>query len=39
LKRKTGIFVSDEGFFEPHSHSYEAIKRQNMGQKDHFAAN
>jgi len=39
LKRKIGFFVSDEGFFEPHSHSYGVIKKQNMGQKGHFAAN
>jgi hypothetical protein len=38
LKRKIGIFVPDEGFFAPHSLSYEARKRRNMGEKDHFAA-
>jgi len=43
LKRKIGIFVSDEGFFEPHILSYGVRKRQNlsageagMGQKDHL---
>jgi hypothetical protein len=39
LKRKIGIFVSDEGFFAPHSLSYGVRKRRNMEQKDHFAAN
>jgi hypothetical protein len=39
LKRKIGVFAPDEGFFAPHSLSYGARKRRNMGQKEHFAAN
>ncbi len=39
LKRKIEIFVPDEVFFALHSRSYGVRKRQNMGQKDHFAAN
>jgi len=37
--RKIEIFVPDEAFFALHSLSYGVRKRQNMGQKDHFAAN
>jgi hypothetical protein len=39
LKRKIGVFDLDEGFFALHSSGYGGRKRQNIEQKDHFAAN
>src|SRR5699024_3287056 len=39
LKRPPRRIVPDKGFFERHSHSYGVRKRQNLGQKDHFAVN
>jgi hypothetical protein len=39
LKRKIAVFDPDEGFFALHSSGYGGIKRQDMEQKEHFAAN